>query len=499
MRDARNARRNAAGDENRDRHGGVRLSTLVPEARFIACDDMLVRACHDDAEACRAGDVFVARLTDRGDGHEAVPRAIARGAVGVIAERIVATDGLPLCLVPDSDRTLARLAHALAGNPSRELRVVAVAGTSGKTTTAWLAASVLAEAGCRVGVLSDLGCLGPDDTQAEPDDIESPAALARWLARLSASGCSHAVVEVSSRMLAARATAGMTCDTVVVTNLAAAHLERHGTRRAYRDITARIVESLGTDGCLVTGAGSRGRGRLLADVPAGTSCLTAGLAADCDVWARPVTGDLTGRTFVLGMGGQMVPVAADTPTVSFVRDAVLAAAVGARYGIALDRAARGIEAAGSVPGRVERIDRGQDACVFVDAPTSMHAVAATLGSLRRLTGGRLVVLADERLAARLGGRGFQRRLGRWCDESAIVPASIAAADPDELDIAAYARVDRLLESLGAGDCAVVFGAVPRRASPAGPHGGGSSLAAIVDGWLQLAHPPVAPFGRRRAA
>ncbi|MCE9629832.1 MAG: hypothetical protein K8S94_03815 [Planctomycetia bacterium] len=499
MRDASKGSRVRPVGESRGEARGVRLSEVIPGARFIACDDIVVRRCQDDPDECRTGDVFVARLTERGDGHEAVSRAIARGASGVIAERIVSTDGVPLCLVSDSDWAMARLCHALVGDPSREMRVIAVAGTSGKTTTAWLAAAALAEGGHRVGVLSDLGCLGPDDTEAVPDDVCSPAALARWLARLAAGGCSHAIVEVSSRMLAAHATAGMVCDTVVVTNLAAAHLDRHSSHRAYREITSRVMGTLSEGGCLVTGMSPRQRSRILAAGPESATCLTAGLNAECDVWARPVEGSLCGRTFLMGCGGQMVPVTIDTPTVPFVRDALLAAAVAARYGVTLERAVRGIEATTSVPGRMERIDRGQDMPVFIDAPSTMHAVSATLSSLRRLTRGRLVVLADERLAARLGGRWFGRRLERWCDDCLVVPSSVASDDPSEADITAYARVDRLLAALGEHDCAVVFGHVPREPGPAGPCAGRASLGVLVDGWLQLAHPPVAPFDRRRAA
>ena len=498
MRDATNGSRNRPLGDGRETVRAVRMSDVLPAARFVACDDIVVRRCEDVAARVRPGDVFVARLTDDGDGHEAVSRALARGAVGVLAERMVAADGVPLCLVPDTDWALARISHALAGDPSREMRVIAVAGTSGKTTTAWLTASVLAEAGHRVGVLSDLGCLGPDDTEPECDDITSAPTLARWLARLASSGCSHAVVEVSSRMLAAQATAGMTCDSIVVTNLAAAHLERHGTSRAYRLIQSRIMDTLVDGGCLITGVGRRDRERLLDSAPGAVTCLAAGLSRSCDVRARAVEGSLFGRTFLLETGGQMVPVAADTPTVPFVRDAVLAAAIGSRYGVSLDRAARGIEAAGGVPGRVERVDRGQDAPVFIDAPTSVHAVAATLASLRRLTGGRLAVLVDERVAARLGGRRFVRSLDRWCHETVVVPESIASDDPDDADIAAYARVDRLLSSLGRQDCAIVLGALPDHGPP-GPHGGRNSLAMLVDGWLQLAHQAAGTFTRRRAA
>ena len=498
MSDASKGARVRPFEEGRNPGVEVRLSEVLPAARFIACDDIVARRCQDDPDECRAGDVFVARLTDRGDGHEAVPRAIARGAVAVIAERIVSTDGVPLCLVPNADWAHARLCHAIAGDPSSRMRTIVVAGTSGKTTTAWLSAAVLAEAGHRVGILSDLGCLGPDDAEPEIDDITSPAALARRLARLAAAGCSHAVVEVSSDMLAAWSLAGVTCHTVVVTNVAAAHLERHGTARAYHAITARVMDTLVDGGCLVTGATTGHRDRLLDAGPPSATCLTAGLAADGDVWARAVEGSLHGRTFLLGCGGQVVPVTAATPTVPFVRDAALAAAVGARYGVTLERAARGIEATGGVPGRVERIDRGQDAAVFIDSPSSPHAASATLASLRRLTAGRLVVIADERMTRLARGGRLARGLAAWCDECIVVPQTVASDDPSPADIAAYARIDRVMSALGRDDCAVVLGPLPKGGSPSGP-GGVESLARLVDGWLQLAHPATGPFARRRAA
>lgn len=501
MSDMPQGGRQRPGNDGRDRSRGtireVALSRVLPACRFIACDEIVARRCQDVAAACRPGDVFVARLTPKGDGHEEVAEAIARGVVGVVAERMVSTDGVPLCLVRDSDSAFARLCQALAADPSEEMRVIAVVGTSGKTTTAWLAAAVLAEAGHRVAVLSDLGCLGPDDVEPELLEYRTAAALAGRLAAFAASGCSHVIVEVSSDMLASRATAGMTCDTVVATSLAASSRGRHGTTRAYRSILSRIMDSLRDDGCLVTGAGPRHTDRLLAAAPATANCLTAGLTPECDLGARPVEGSLFGRTFLATCGGQSVPIAADTPTVPFVRDALLALAVGVRYGVTLERGARGIESAGGVPGRVERLDRGQDAAVFADCATTPHAVASTLASLRRLTTGRLAVVVDERAAARLGGTRLARSVSRWCDSCLVVPPSIAADDPDAADIAAYARLDRLLSSLGRGDCVVVFGHLPRWPRSPDPGSPQAALVHLVDGWLQLANPPTAP--RRRAA
>lgn len=493
MRKTRDAR--TGGVSGHEPRGVVSLASVLPKARFIGCTDVAVRRCTDDASACRPGDVFVARCTAAGDGHDLVPLALTRGATAVVAERMVPTTGGPLALVGNTDEAWARLHQALAGEPAREMRVITVAGTSGKTTTAWLAAAALAEAGHRVGVLSDLGCLGPDDTVPDVADASAPPVLAAWLARLASAGCSHVIVEASSRMLAARTLAGVVSDTVVMTSMAPAHADVHGGPAGHRRMLARSVRTLRAGGCLISGAADRHTRRLAARAPAGSDLLVAGLGDGCSVRAAPIAGSLFGRTFLLLAGGQMVPVSVDTPTVPFVRDAVLAAAIAVRYGMSLDVAARGIAAAGSVPARSERIDRGQDAAVFVDTPSSMHALASTLASLRRLTAGRLVVAAEHAVAARLGERGFGQRVARWSDATLVVPPTIAADDPSGEDLAAYARLDRLLESLGQGDCCLVLAAPS--APPGGPPGG--ALGMLVDGWLQLAHPAAEPFAGRRAA
>ena len=483
----------------------VQLSHLFPQARFIACDDIAASGCHDDPGQCGPGDVFIARLTAAGDGHELVSQAIARGVAGIVAERIVPTSGTPLCLVPDSAWAQARLSHALAGDPAAGLRVIAITGTSGKTTTAWLTASVLSEAGLSVGVLSDLGCLDAQSTEPVAADLEQPHVLATWLGRLASSGCTHAVVEVSSRMLAIHALAGIECDTVVVTNVATAHLDTHGTAAAYQMMKARIVKCLSDTGCLIANVDdARVRtiaARRTSALQQGGAVITVGLSVAADISASPVERSLYGQTILLRAGGHIAPLAVATPVASFVRNCLLATAVGVRYGVPLERIARGIEAAGSVPGRVERIDRGHDLAVFVDHPTSGHALATTLSSLRRLTPGRLVLLAEAGMAATLGGAArFESRAGRWCDKTIVVPAGWLDSQAENHEVAAYAQIDRVLASLGQHDCVLVLGDMP--GYQGGPDGSGEpsfSLPTVVEGWLQLANPPMLDHRQQRAA
>jgi hypothetical protein len=109
-----------------------------------------------------------------------------------------------------------------------------------------------------------------------------------------------------------------------------------------------------------------------------------------------------------------------------------------------------------------------------------------------------VLVAEESFAERIDAGRFARRASRWCDEAVVVPASVLDQDAGNEAVAAYARLDRLLSSLDGRDCVVVVGeGLRRQGDPGDPGEPQASLAALVDGWLQLAHPPV--WGRRHAA
>ena len=128
-----------------------------PTPPSSAADDILVRACCADSRCVQPGQLFAAIVGPNADGHDFVYEACFRGAGAVLAERYVAAEGRPICVVSDTRAAFGRLCHALAGNPSHGLRVVGVTGTAGKTATAVLIDSILTTAGYRVGSINGLG------------------------------------------------------------------------------------------------------------------------------------------------------------------------------------------------------------------------------------------------------------------------------------------------------------------------------------------------------
>ena len=196
-----------------------------------------------------------------------------------------------------------------------------------------------------------------------------------------------------------------------------------------------------------------------------------------------------------------MPVSLDVPITSSARNSVLAAAIAMRYRVPAEKIARGLESIRSVAGRITRCDRGQDFTVFVDRPSSGHSLASTLSSLRRLSKGRLLLLVEEDLAGKLGGQErFASRASRWSDKTLVVPRGIVSEKASDLDLQAYARLDRELSQLHAGDCVLVLGAVPQVGSgPFDPDDDFMPLESVVNGWLELAHEPVAGWGSDRRA
>src|SRR5688572_10789093 len=189
----------------------VSLRGVLRRAKFTRGGDLAVAKCSSDWRDCSPGDLFVALTTADEDGHDHAPEAIARGAVALLAERLVPV-AAPVVLVKDTRVALARITQALAGHPCRQLRTIGITGTAGKTVTAMLLASIFEKAGEAVGVLSSIGYSDSLTQTAPRQATPTTGQLADWLGRMATAGCDSAVIELSSRALAERRAAGLELD-----------------------------------------------------------------------------------------------------------------------------------------------------------------------------------------------------------------------------------------------------------------------------------------------
>jgi len=395
--------------------GPVSLRELLPAAKFTRGRDLRVTKHTSDWRDCAPGDLFVALTTADGDGHEHALEAIARGAIAVLAERLVPVDA-PVVLVKDTRAALGRLTQALAGYPCRKLRTIGVTGTAGKTVTAMLLASIFEKAGEAVGVLSSVGYSDSLTQAAAKEATLSTQQLGDWLARMASAGCDSAVLELSSRALAERRVAGIELDAAVLTNIRRDHLDLHNTPRAYRRAKRRLFSLLKSGGLAVINADDHRSRSLLPrlDVP----CLTYGLHAEADISAQVIERHRSEQTFLLAAGNDTIPVHTRMIGDHHVSNCLAAAAVGLASGIDLTTVVQGLEAIDRVPGRLERLECGQSFGVFVDSAAAPETLALSIRAVRRVTSGRVIVVAG---CPGSGDKAVRPLVGRVLEKCASLP------------------------------------------------------------------------------
>lgn len=371
-----------------DRARGVSLRRLFPDAQFYGDSDFVVTSCTSDSRRLQPGELFVALVGCETDGHEFAFSAVQAGASAVLAERLLPVRGAPVCVVEDTRIAYARLCQALAGNPSEQIKVIGVTGTNGKTTTTCLIASILQAAGYQPGVMGTLGYC--DSREISAAELTTPGAevLAPWLARMAAEGCTHAVMEVSSHALSQSRVAGIAFDSVCFTNIRRDHLDYHTTLQNYRAAKARLLDHLAPHGFAVINSDDPGSAEILKLVTG--PALSVGIDQPAEITATIVERFASEQTFLLSAGNETAVVRTRMIGDHNVENCLVATAIGLGYGISLATIVRGLEAAGQVPGRLERIECGQDFGVFVDYAHTPDALAVSLQALRQVYAGRLI-------------------------------------------------------------------------------------------------------------
>jgi UDP-N-acetylmuramoyl-L-alanyl-D-glutamate--2,6-diaminopimelate ligase len=349
----------------------------------------------------RPGDLYAALPGARTHGATYVGDAAARGAVAVLTdptgrEASTAT-GLPVCVVADPRAVLGALADRVYGEPSRQLTVIGITGTNGKTTTAYLVEAGMAAAGLGTGLIGTVQTRirgraddGTPTVTALPSVRTTPEApaLHALLAEMAASGASAVVMEVSSHALVQGRVGGVRFAAAGFTNLGRDHLDFHGDLDEYFRAKALLFDGRAARE-LVTVDDDAGRRLAALRGDAGT----VSISGPADWTASDVTtAPDGGSAFTLsGPGGRTWPARVRLPGRFNVANAVLAVALLDAAGVPVDTALAGI-AETVVPGRMEPVDAGQPFVAVVDYAHTPDAVTTALTALRGATTGRLITV-----------------------------------------------------------------------------------------------------------
>ncbi|WP_234995646.1 UDP-N-acetylmuramoyl-L-alanyl-D-glutamate--2,6-diaminopimelate ligase [Streptoalloteichus hindustanus] len=366
----------------------ARVVSPHPEvAGSLAVTGATLRAQH-----ARPGDLYAALAGARAHGADFADQALAAGAAVVLTDEAgaarpavreaprVRSGEVPVLVCADPRAVVGRLAAHVYGNPSTRLSVLGVTGTSGKTTTTCLLEGALRAAGHTTGLI------GTVETRIAGERLESafttPEApdLQALFAHMLERGVSHVAMEVSSHALALGRVAGTRFAVGAFTNLSQDHLDFHRDMEDYFAAKAALFDGR-AEHEVVCVDGEWGRRLVRPDTV--TVSTVAGGGGEAGWRAVDVVSHPTGAQSFTAVGpdGRRTPVSVRLPGTFNVANALLALACAHAVGVDPADAARGLSEV-DVPGRMERVDLGQDFAAVVDYSHKPAAVSAVLEAVR---------------------------------------------------------------------------------------------------------------------
>jgi UDP-N-acetylmuramoyl-L-alanyl-D-glutamate--2,6-diaminopimelate ligase len=369
-------------------------------------DGTIISNIQSDSRRVKSGDLFVALKGHRYDGHEYIPQALTNGAVAIVGSKTessshVSRYRIPYIQVENSRAALAYLAAGFHDYPARKLTVIGVTGTDGKTTTCNLVYQILRNAGLKAGMISTVNAVIGDQVLDTGYHVTTPDAIdvQRYLGMMVNDGTTHVVLETTSHGWAQHRVDACEFDVGILTNITHEHLDEHGSFESYQAAKLRLFESL-----VVTAEKPQGNPRLAVlnrdddsfttiRPTITTGYKTYGLEPGADVTG--VNLDLNPRGIVFDAVGQDWRVAVMSDLVGdFNVLNVLAAITAAVHGLGVDPivASKGISKLKGIPGRMERIDLGQDFSVIVDFAHTPNALLRAIQTAREITTGRVIVI-----------------------------------------------------------------------------------------------------------
>jgi len=345
-----------------------------------------------DSRAVEAGDVFVAVRGENVDGHEFVSEAVRRGARVVVSERAVETGGdVSSVVVEDSAAALGQLAQGSYGWPGREMKVLGVTGTNGKTTVAYLVRAMVNEAGIGCGMVGTVeydvgGGAAIDANNTTPDALR----LAKMMRQMRDNGLGAMMMECSSHGLSQRRIAGIDFDAAAFTNLSGDHLDYHGNEQNYRQAKSRLFAGLSGRAAAVLNA-SDPVSEFMASVSGG-KIWWYGVDEKADISGRVIERSIAGTVLELKAGGEAAVGRLGLPGDYNVSNCLAAVGLARAAGVDMATIGRAIDKFAGVPGRLEKVECPAGFTVLVDYAHTDDGLNKVLETVRGLCQGRVILV-----------------------------------------------------------------------------------------------------------
>lgn len=400
------------------------LALVTDAATLLALPEYTVSGIEHDSRQVRPGNIFVALAGGQSDGHQFIPQAVERGAVAIVGVRPDITISVPYIQVADSRAALATLAAGFFNFPARQLTVIGVTGTDGKTTTSNLIYSILRSAGIAAGMITTVNAVIGDQLLDTGFHVTTPEAqeIQSYLDQMVNAGLTHVVLEATSHGLAQHRVDHCEFDVGLVTNITHEHLDYHGSYQAYRSAKGKLFLGLADTapkrfnppraGVLNIDDASY---EYIAQITK-VQQLSYGLRVSADITAEEVEYLSDGLQFLAvgrDLHGKRIKSPIFSPLLGDFNLSNCLAAIAVTLGVLeidLQAVQQGLAEMRGVPGRMERISLPEadqtslEITAIVDFAHTPNALKCALETAHRLTQGKVIAV--------FGSAGLRDRMKR---------------------------------------------------------------------------------------
>ena len=401
------------------------------------------------SDRVQPGDAFFCVVGMTSDGHSFAQDAIDRGAKVLVVERKVyladATDVTEI-VVKDTRKAMAAAAANFYDHPSKDIALVGITGTNGKTTTTYLVEHIARVAGKRTGVIGTVGIRIGDAAEKSAHTTPESPDLQQLFARMRDARCDTVAMEVSSHALDLDRTWGTSFAVTAFSNLTQDHLDYHHTFEAYFEAKARLFSKDYPAKRVICIDDKWGKELLRRSSVAEDSVVTTGFDPSAQIHPVDVQYAPTHTTVTLDVRGSLYTF--DYPLVGRfnVENIMCAFGIGLQLGFSADVVVEALEEAPQIPGRLERVNAPNTGgvSVFVDYAHTPDALEKALASIMALTPGRTICVfgcGGDRDASK---RPIMGRAALAADHAVVTSDNPRTEDPQAI-------IEDIVSGMGSGE------------------------------------------------